>query len=154
VLHHIPEGIAFSAVVFFVFYWIEFRLLGGLVRGHGARWGIESVESWTSAGLVLLLLTVLSFFAEPVANAFSRHIEHEADVYGQEVIHGLVPSARAAAVDSFCADERVWLDNPDPNPFVVLWTYSHPPTEQRAEFAEHYDPWLPGRKPRYVRTRP
>ncbi|MGB7137270.1 MAG: M48 family metalloprotease [Acidobacteriaceae bacterium] len=149
VLHHIPKGIAFSAVVIFVFYWIGFRLLRWLVHGHGARWSIESVDGWSSLGLVLLLLTVLSFLAEPVGNAFSRHIEHQADVYGQEVIHGLVPDAQSAAVSSFCADARVWLDDPNPNPFVVFWTYSHPTTEQRAEFAAHYNPWLPGREPRY-----
>ena len=149
VLHHIPKGIAFSAVVIFIFYWIGFRLLRRLVQGHGPRWGIESVDSWTSLGLVLLLLTVLSFLAEPVGNAFSRQIEHQADVYGQEVIHGLVPDPQAAAVSSFCADARVWLDDPNPNPFVVFWTYSHPTTEQRAEFAARYNPWLPGREPRY-----
>lgn len=151
VLHHIPKGIAFAAVVIFIFYWIGFRLLRWMVREHGTRWGIDALESWTSVGLVLLLLTVLSFFAEPVGNAFSRHLEHQADIYGQEVIHGLVPSARAAAVNSFCSDERVWLDNPNPSPFVVFWTYTHPATEQRAQFAEHYDPWLPGREPRYFR---
>lgn len=153
VLHHIPKGIAFSAVVIFVFYWIGFHLLRWTVRRRGAAWGIDAVENWASVGLVLLLMTVLSFFAAPVGNAFSRHIEHQADIYGQEVIHGLVPDAQTAVVASFCSDAAVWLDNPHPNPFVVFWTYSHPPTEQRAEFAEHYDPWLPGREPKYIRGR-
>lgn len=154
VLHHIPKGIAFSAVVIFVFFWIAFHLLRWLVRRRGAAWAIDSVESWSSVGLVLLLMTVLSFLAEPVGNAFSRHIEHQADVYGQEVIHGLVPDARAAAVHSFCSDAAVWLDVPHPNPFVVFWNYTHPPTEQRAEFAEHYDPWLPGRQPEFIKPNP
>jgi Zn-dependent protease with chaperone function len=151
VLHHIPKGIAFAAVLILVFYWIGFRLLHWLVHGHGDRWGIDGVASWSSMGLVLLLMTVLSFLAEPVGNAFSRHLEHQADVYGQEVIHGLVPDPQAAAVSSFCVDARVWLDNPDPNSFVEFWTYTHPSTEQRAEFAAHYDPWLPGREPKYVK---
>jgi Zn-dependent protease with chaperone function len=107
------------------------------------------VESWSSLGLALLLATVLGFLAEPIGNAFSRGIEHQADVYGQEVIHGLVPDAQAATVSSFCSDALVWLDDPAPNRFVEFWTYSHPSTEERAEFAAHYDPWLPGRTPRY-----
>ncbi|HEX4067475.1 MAG TPA: M48 family metallopeptidase [Acidobacteriaceae bacterium] len=156
VLHHIPKGIAFAGVLILAFYWIGFRLLRWLVHGHGGhgcgnQWGIDGVESWASVGLVLLLMTVLSFVAEPLGNAFSRHLEHQADVYGQEVIHGLVPDAQAAAVSSFCVDARVWLDNPDPDRFVVFWTYTHPSTEQRAEFAAHYDPWLPGREPRYFK---
>lgn len=149
VLHHIPKGIAFSIPVILFFYWLGARLLRWLVLRRGDAWGIESVGSWSSVGLALFLLVLLSFLADPVANAFSRHIEHQADVYGQEVIHGLVPSARQAAVQSFCSDQRLWLDNPHPNPFVKFWTYSHPVTEQRAEFAEHYDPWLPGREPKY-----
>jgi Zn-dependent protease with chaperone function len=151
VLHHIPKGIAFSAVVILIFYWIGFWLLRWLVHGHGDRWGIDGVSSWSSMGLVLLLLTVLGFLAEPVGNAFSRHLEHQADIYGQEVIHGLVANAQAAAVGSFCVDASVWLDDPEPNRFVEFWTYSHPSTEERAEFAAHYDPWVPGREPKYVK---
>jgi Zn-dependent protease with chaperone function len=154
VLHHIAKGLAFSALVLFVFYWFAFRLLRWLVRRRGAVWGIDGVASWSSLGLLLLLVTVLGFVAEPIGNVFSRRIEHQADVYGQEVIHGLVPNAQETVVHSFCSDARLWLDNPQPNPFVEFWSYSHPSTEQRAEFAAHYDPWLPGREPQYFRKQP
>lgn len=151
VLHHILKGIAFSAPVILFFYWIFFRLARWLVECRGTEWGIDAVGNWSSVGLLLLLATALSFLSQPIANAFSRHIEHQADVYGQEVIHGLVPDAQATAVRSFCRDGQLWLDDPSPSPFVVFWTYSHPSTEQRAEFAAHYDPWLPGRQPKYFR---
>jgi Zn-dependent protease with chaperone function len=149
VLHHIPKGIAFSVPVILFFYWLAFLLLRRLVGSRGSRWHIDSPGSWSSLGVVLFLFVLLGFLADPIANARSRQIEHQADVYGQEVIHGLVPSARQAAVGSFCSDEQHWLDNPHPNPFVEFWTYSHPSTEQRAEFAAHYDPWLPGHHPKY-----
>jgi STE24 endopeptidase len=149
VLHHIPKGIAFAAGMSLVFYWIGFHWLDGLTRRRGEAWGIDGVSSWSSLGAVLLLMTVLSFAADPIANAFSRRIEHEADVYGQEVIHGLVPDPQATVVHSFCSDAQLWLDNPSPNPVVEFWTYSHPSTEERAEFAAQYDPWLPGREPLY-----
>ena len=149
VLHHIPKGIAFAALMFLVFYWIGSRLLAWLVRNKGPAWKIHAVSSWSSLGLVLLLLSVLSFLSEPLANSFSRMIEHQADVYGQEVIHGLVPDAQATVVHSFCSDAVLWLDNPSPSHFVEFWTYSHPSTEERAEFAAHYDPWGPGHSPRY-----
>jgi STE24 endopeptidase len=150
VLHHVAKGLAWSALVIFVFYWIAFRLMRWLVRRCGARWHIDAVESWSSIGLFLFLAIALNFLAQPIANAISRNIEHQADVYGQEVIHGLVPDPQATTVSSFCSDAVVWLDDPRPNPFVVFWTYSHPPTEERARFAAHYDPWLPGRKPEYL----
>jgi Zn-dependent protease with chaperone function len=121
-----------------------------LVRRHGATLRIASVESWASLGLFLLVAYALNFLAQPIANTISRHIEHQADVYGQEVIHGLVPNPQATVVSSFCSDALVWLDDPDPNPFVEFWTYSHPSTEQRAEFAARYDPWQPGHRPTYL----
>ena len=149
VLHHVAKGIAWSALVIFVFYWFAFRLMQWLVRRYGATLRIASVESWASLGLFLLVAYALNFLAQPIANTISRHIEHQADVYGQEVIHGLVPNPQATVVSSFCSDALVWLDDPDPNPFVEFWTYSHPSTEQRAEFAVRYDPWQPGHKPGY-----
>lgn len=149
VLHHVAKGLAWSVLVIFFFYWIAFRLIGWLVRRRGTHWGIASVESWSSLGLFLLLACALNFLAQPVANSISRSIEHQADVYGQEVLHGLVPDPQATVVSSFCSDASVWLDNPHPNPFVEFWTYSHPSTEERAQFAAHYDPWQPGRRPKY-----
>jgi Zn-dependent protease with chaperone function len=150
VLHHLQKGLAFSAVVMFVFFWIAFHFFRWLVRRCGGRWHISSVDDWSSLGALLLLVTVLGFFADPVANAFSRHIEHQADVYGEEVIHGLVPNPQATMAQSFQRLGELWLDVPHPNPFVVFWTYSHPPTSYRMRFAAHYDPWAPGRRPRYV----
>ncbi|MFZ0664044.1 MAG: M48 family metallopeptidase [Acidobacteriaceae bacterium] len=150
VLHHIQKGMLFSAAVMLVFFWIAYRLFRWLVRHRGGKWGIPSIEDWSSLGLLLLLVTVLSFFADPIGNAFSRHIEHQADVYGEEVIHGLVPNPQATMAESFQRLGEFWLDVPHPNPFVVFWTYSHPPTASRMRFAANYDPWLPGKHPRYV----
>jgi STE24 endopeptidase len=150
VLEHIQIGIMFSAVLMLAGFWIAYLLMRWLVRRYGAAWGIAAVEDWASLGLLLLVMTVLGFLAEPVGNAFSRWEEHAADVYGQEVIHGLVPDAQATAVRSFQHLGEMWLDVPDPNPFVVFWTYSHPPTAEREAFAAGYDPWAKGGKPKYV----
>lgn len=151
VLHHIGKGIAFSAPVILFFYWIAFRLLTWLVRTRGPDWAIGTAGSWASLGLLLLLAAALNFLAQPLANAFSRHLEHQADVYGQEVIHGLVADPQKTAVQSFCQDAQLWLDDPSPNRWVEFWTYTHPSTEQRAEFAAQYDPWLPGHTPKSFR---
>ena len=150
VLHHIQKGMLYSAALMFVFFWIAFRLFRWLIRVRGTRWHITSLDDWSSLGALLLLVTVLGFFADPVANAFSRHIEHQADVYGEEVIHGLVPDPQATMAESFQRLGELWLEVPHPNPFVVFWTYSHPPTASRMRFAAHYDPWAPGHHPRYV----
>jgi Zn-dependent protease with chaperone function len=151
VLHHIAKGLAFAATLTLLGYWIAFHLLHWLVQRYGSAWHIRSVDDWSSLGLVLLLITILGFFADPVGNAFSRMIEHEADVYGQEVIHGLVADPQQVAVKDFQLLGEIWLEVPDPNPFVEWWTYSHPSNSERLEFAAQYDPWQQGKEPRYFR---
>lgn len=150
VLEHIPKGIAFSAVVMLVFFWIAAWILRWAVRCRGERWKIPSLDDWASLPLLLLLVTVLGFVADPIGNAFSRHIEHQADVYGQEVIHGLVADPQTTMAESFQHLGELWLDVPHPNRFLVFWTYSHPPTFDRMRFAAYYDPWAAGKHPRYV----
>jgi Zn-dependent protease with chaperone function len=93
----------------------------------------------SAAGLVLA----------PAGNAFSRHFEHQADVYGQEAIHGLVPDPQVTAQKAFVALGENYLEAPNPNPFVEFWLYTHPSISERANFAAHYDPWLPGHHPKY-----
>ena len=150
VLEHIQKGIVFSAALMLLGLWMMDWLMRWLVRRYGAQWRIAAIDDWASLGLLLLVITVLGFLAEPIGNAFSRWEEHQADVYGQEVIHGLVPDAQGATVRSFQRLGEMWLDVPDPNPFVVFWTYSHPPTAEREAFAVAYDPWGTGQKPKYV----
>jgi STE24 endopeptidase len=150
VLRHIAKGLIFFGALLLIFYWMVYRLMRGLIGRYGARRRISSTDDWASVGLLLLLAVTLGFFGEPVGNAFSRWEEHQADVYGQEVIHGLVADPERTAVDSFQRLGEIWLDNPSPNPLVEFWTYSHPSTTERMEFAVQYDPWQAGRKPEFV----
>jgi len=151
VLEHIQKGLVFFAAVLLIGMWLAYCAMCWLVRRYGAAWGIAAVEDWASVGLLLLVMTMLGFLGEPVGNAFSRWEEHQADVYGQEVIHGLVPDAQATMVESFQRLGELWLDVPAPNPLVVWWTYSHPTTAEREAFAAGYDPWAKGERPKYVR---
>ena len=148
-LHHIPQGLAFGCVGMFAFFWAAARLAERFVRRFGARWRVAEVASLPGLAVLVLAVSVLQIAAEPVGNAFSRHIEHEADVYGQEAIHGLVADPQKTAVASFNRLGEAYLDSPNPNPFIVFWTYNHPSTQSRAEFSAHYDPWVPGQKPRF-----
>lgn len=150
VLHHIQKGMLFSALVTFIFFWIAFQLFRYVVLWRTRSFHISSLDDWSSLGALLLVVMVLGFFVDPVSNAFSRHIEHQADVYGEEAIHGLVPNPQATMAASFQRLGELWLEVPHPNPFVVFWTYIHPPTSYRMSFAAHYNPWAPGHHPRYI----
>ena len=100
----------------------------------------------TRSGFVVLIfaITIAGFALEPAANTFSRHFEHEADVYGQEAIHGLVPDPQKTAVAGFQALGEAWLEDPNPSPIIEFWEYNHPSVKTRANFAANYNPWANG----------
>ncbi len=149
VLRHIEHGLEIAAVVSFFFLWAGFFLAQAMLRRFGPGWRIRAMDDWTAAPLLLLVATVLSLAAQPLANAVSRRQEHEADVFGQEAVHGIVQDPECVAARSFQRLGKESLEYPDPNPLVVFWSYSHPPISSRMNFAAHYDPWRPGGHPRY-----
>jgi len=144
VLHHIPKYIAiYSAGLFFV-YWACAGFAAWLVRRAGPRWGTNELASRTGFVVLIFAVSIASFLLEPAGNAVSRHYEHQADVYGQEAIHGIVPDPQMTAVAAFNDLGKAWLEDPNPNPLIEFWLYSHPSTEKRANFAAQYDPWKDG----------
>jgi len=149
VLNHIPKGLFLAAAGMFALFWLVSRLASWLVRRRGSQWQIESVASLPGLVVLLLTLSLLQTVTEPIENSISRHFEHEADVYGQEAVHGIIPDPQKTAVSSFNRLGEAYLDDPNPNSFLVFWTYDHPSTQNRAQFAEHYDPWQAGQKPRF-----
>jgi STE24 endopeptidase len=150
VLHHIVKGLTFTAVSFFLIFWACARLADWLVCRYSARWGIEPqpgvapLATRTGFLVLLLMFSVVSFVLEPAGNTMSRYFEHQADVYGQEAIHGLVADPQKTAVSGFNHLGEAWLEDPDPNPFIEFWLYSHPSVQNRAKFAQHYNPWANG----------
>lgn len=149
VLNHIPKGLALGAVGVFALFWVVSHLARWLVSRFGATWQMHSVASLPGLVVLLLALAALQIVTEPVGCAVSRFIEHEADVYGQEAVHGIVPDPQETAVAAFNHLGAAYLDDPNPNPFLVFWTYDHPATQNRAIFASQYDPWAPGHQPRF-----
>jgi Zn-dependent protease with chaperone function len=150
VLNHIPKKLAGSTAGLFFVLWASAGFAGWLVRRFGARW--QLVSPYGSAPLasrqgflvLLFALSVAGIILQPAGNTFSRHFEHEADIYGQEAIHGLVADPQKTAVSAFNHLGEAWLEDPNPNRFVEFWTYGHPSVQNRANFAMHYDPWVNG----------
>jgi Zn-dependent protease with chaperone function len=155
VLNHIPKGIAASAVGLFFVFWACAAFARQLARRFGVRWQLYSLESSaplaSRQGFLVLLfaLSAANLVLQPVSNGVSRYFEHQADVYGQEAIHGLVADPRKTAVAAFNHLGEAWLEDPNPSPFIEFWEYSHPSVQHRAEFALHYDPWVNGGKGRF-----
>ena len=150
VLGHVRNSMIFFAAFLLLLLFIGYHGLHWLVRRWGARWRIRDVADWASLPALMLIVAIIGFFTEPVINGYSRHQEHEADVYGIEVIHGLVPDSRAVTTHAFQVLGEVSLDEPDPNPFIEFWLYNHPSISERIAFTQTYDPWTNG-TPKYVK---
>jgi STE24 endopeptidase len=148
-LHHIALGLVFTAVLMLVGFFVGQRATEWLLRRYGARWRIRSQNDWACLAVLVLVLNVLNFISEPMENGFSRAIEHNADVYGQEAIHGIVDDPQTTTQQGFQRLGETSLDDPTPHPFVDFWTSSHPSTASRAAFAAAYNPWTAGQHPKY-----
>lgn len=153
VLGHVWKGIAFFAVVLLVFLYLGYRGMHWMLARWGAAWGLRGVDDWASLPALFLLLSVFGFLSSPLTNSFTRYQEHQADVYGLEVIHGLVPDSQQAAAHAFQILGEVNLADPEPSPFIKIWLYSHPPLKERIDFALTYDPWSKGERPEFVPPR-
>jgi Zn-dependent protease with chaperone function len=151
VLLHIPKEISIDAAILLFLLYIAYRLANGMLARWGTQWGIRGLRDWASLPVLLFVITALAFLATPVFNAVSRHFEHEADRYGLEVIHGIVPNPNQVAAHYFEKSGETNLSDPDPSTFIKVWFYDHPTRPERMRFVATYDPWSKGEAPKYVK---
>jgi STE24 endopeptidase len=153
VLGHIRNGFLFFAFSLLVALYLGYRGLHWALSRWGKDWKLYGPEDWAALAVILLLLQVMMFFALPIMNGFSRMQEHAADVYGLEVIHGIVPNSEEVAAHAFQVLGEIDLADPNPPPVITFWLYTHPPLAERLVFAHSYDPWSKGEPMKYVKPR-
>jgi len=150
-LGHVFWGLAAALAGLFLELYLAYRLLQWVLKRWGPSWGIRGQDDWAAMAVLLLIFSVLGFFADPIGNSFSRSIEHAADVYGLEVTHGIIPNSQETAAHAFQTLGEEDLSDPNPPQFITFWLYSHPPLDDRLRFAHSYDPWGKGESPKYVK---
>ncbi|HMD43291.1 MAG TPA: M48 family metallopeptidase [Candidatus Acidoferrum sp.] len=151
VLGHVWKGFLFFVLGMFLGLYSAHRLFEGMVSRWGRNWGVRGQEDWAALAVLLLIMQVLEFLGTPLENGFRRIQEHEADVYGLEVTHGLFPGSNKVAAHAFQVLGEVDLADPNPSKFITFWLYSHPPIGDRLSFACSYDPWTRGQSPQFVK---
>ncbi len=151
VLNHIYKGLAFFAVTSLFGFWLGRRIVLIMLTVWGEQWHIRGLNDLAALPVLMLALSLLTFAGEPIGNAFSRHIEHQADIYGLEVTHGLFPNNGEVAASSFQKLGEKSYDYPTPNPLLVFWSYGHPTIAQRIRFSLRYNPWNAPDRPKYVK---
>lgn len=145
VLHHVPKEFVLDEIVALGAFFLGFILVTWSAGRWGARTRIGSTEDLASLPLLMLILTIVVFLASPLYCGVSRHYEHQADKYGLELAYGSVPNPNAAMIGAFQVIARVDLADPDPNPFIRVWLFTHPPLDARIRFAADYHPWTEGK---------
>lgn len=151
VLGHLAIGFAAFVVGLLLGLYVTFHALQWMLKRWRSVWGVRGQEDWAALAVLLLIMSVLEFVSMPVGNGFSRMQEHAADVFGLEVVHGLVPNSQEAGARAEQVMGEADLADPKPPRFIVFWLYSHPPQAERQCFAYTYDPWSKGESPKYVK---
>src|SRR3954453_21555624 len=107
-LHHIWKGIALSCVGILIGLYGTWRLLPRLGVG---------LADLSSLPALLLVMALFDLVSTPLVNGITRVQEHNADIYGLEVIHGILPNPRQAAAEAFQIMGEIGLADPSPSPF-------------------------------------
>jgi Zn-dependent protease with chaperone function len=134
VLSHIWQGLGLAIVLIMFFFWITSVYIGRFINRFKAKLGFEKLSDVASLPLVLLFVNTIGFVAQPIDNTFSRNLEHQADIYGMDITEVSGESA-AIAFDKLAAYN---LSDPEPNPIIEFWFYSHPSLSKRMEFVRNY----------------
>ena len=100
-------------------------------------WALTGFRTWPRCRCVLMLLEVAIFVLSPVALAYSRHQEHEADKFALDMTHDNHSGARA-----FVKTAQENLSNPRPGPIFKFFRSSHPSIGERIDFCNSYRPVL------------
>ncbi len=151
VLGHIYKMLVFSSGVLLLCFWAGRKLVLWMLARWGTRWDIRQLGDWASLPALILALSLVTFVATPVFSAFSRYLEHQADIYGLEVTHGINADSAYVAASAFQKLGEKALSYPTPNRLLVWWLYDHPTIADRIAFSLRYDPWQGSPGPVYVR---
>jgi STE24 endopeptidase len=151
VLGHVVQGFLFFSCGLLLALYLGYRALFWILDRWGKSWNVYGQADLAALAVLLLVLEVLSFAASPIENGFSRMQEHNADIYGLELIHGAIPNSERVAAHAFQVMGEIDLSDPNPSPFIRFWLYGHPPLAERLVFAHNYDPWSKGKAPKYVK---
>ena len=139
VLKHLWQGIAFGIAISFLGFYIAQRLFEWGVARWGVRWRTDARGDPAALPWLLAVSSLLAFLLSPVYSGFSRHVEHQADIFGLELTHG--NEAMASSFVKFAEDSKA---DPRPPYFIEWWRYSHPSLGRRIDFVLAYKPWEKG----------
>ncbi len=151
VLNHVVIGMIAAAVGLFIGFYLLYLIANWAFPRFQQRWRMRELSDWSALVMLILIFSIMSILSAPIGNGFSRQLEHNADIYGLEVTHGINANSQETAAHAFQVLGELSLSYPHPSAFVVFWYYDHPDISSRVKFAHSYDPWSKGEPPKYVK---
>lgn len=134
VMNHVWWGLSLAILFVALALWLTNRTIRPVIRKFSGRFGFDKLEDIASLPLVLVYASVIMFVLQPFMNTGSRYMEHQSDIYGMDIT-GVSAEDAARAFDKLSAYN---LSDPDPNPIIEFWFYSHPSLKKRIEFVRQY----------------
>lgn len=144
VLGHIPKSIALGFLGIIVVLYLVNKTSLRIVNRLNGKFGIRNISDMAAIPLIIIIINVYAFIATPIENAYSRHIELEADRFAIELTKDNV--ANATTEIKFLETN---LSIPKPGLLYKLWNYDHPTVEERITFSNEYKPWEKNEKLKY-----
>ncbi len=145
VLGHMWKLVLFFSLLILVILYAVHRTAAIMIDRFQHRFGFDKLSDIASLPLLVLLFSVFLLAATPVAFAFTRHLELEADRFGLEITQDNHAMATGLL---FLHDEN--LRHPRPGLLYKLWRSWHPVPAERIEFANTYRPWETGDELKYA----
>jgi len=136
VLGHVVRSILLSAIVTLTGLFLVDWLGRKLIARFSDRLGFAKLSDVASMPLLLMLIEVATLVLSPVALAYSRYQEHEADQFALEKTH-----ANHAGATAFVKLQAENLSNPRPGFIYKIFRSSHPSIGERIDFCNTYHPW-------------
>ena len=126
--HDIPKLIAVQAAATLAGLFVVNLVLHGVVSHVSAYHGLADPATLP---LIAAALGVFALVTLPITNGYSRHVEHQADVYALNVT-----SKREAFISAMTRLANQNLAELRPAPLVEFFLYDHPATGRRIAFAQ------------------
>ena len=134
-LYHIWQGIIFSSIMAAIGFFIIHLTGPRIITRFRNRLKIDNMADVASLPLIFLIFTIYGIITMPIAPAFSRNMERQADRFALDMTHN-----KEAFVSTMNKLAYMNLADPNPSPIIEFLLYDHPPISKRIKFAEEYKP--------------
>ncbi len=130
---HIWKGIIIGGLSSILVMYLIYKTSNWILMRSNGSFGFNKLHDIASIPLIILVLNFYMFFASPIINANSRHMEKEADAFQIELTKN-----KDAAISTMLKLHEESLSMPRTSNIFKIWYYSHPTCEERVKFFSNY----------------